>query len=216
MSVHVLRAVLSPSQLARARAVLERGPWLDGRHTAGTEAARIKRNRQLDPASGEYTELAELTKQVLQRSEPFKQLALPRKMSAPIFSRYDEGMEYGPHTDDAYRARESLRTDLSATLFLSERESYEGGELVIGETPLKPEAGDAVIYPSTTVHRVARVERGARLACVFWIQSLVRAADEREILSALANVISQLKEPRTATLALANVQQNLLRKWLDP
>jgi len=215
MSLNVLHGLLTRPQLDQVRALLEQGPWLDGRQTAGAEAARIKRNLQLDRASSTQAELAELIKRALHESEPFKQLALPRRISTPLFSRYDEGMEYGLHTDDAYRAQEMLRTDLAVTLFLSEPESYDGGALVLGDSAVKAAAGDAVVYPATSIHRVARVERGSRLACVFWVQSLVRDEAQRDILVALQGISARLSGQHAVSLALSRVQQNLLRMWLD-
>jgi hypothetical protein len=97
-------------------------------------------------------------------SDAFKQLTLPRRLSSPLFSRYEEGMEYGPHTDDAYHAQERLRTDIALTMFLSDPDSYEGGALVVGDSALKPAAGDVAVYPATSIHRVAQVSRGTRLA----------------------------------------------------
>jgi PKHD-type hydroxylase len=216
VNLTVLHEVLSEAQLSRARAILEVGPWRDGKQTAGAEAARAKSNLQLESGSSAHAQLSEMMKQAMTACESFKQLALPRRMSMPLFSRYDEGMEYGPHTDDAYRTHEHLRTDLAVTIFLSSKESYEGGELTIGDTAIKLSAGDAVVYPATTIHRVSKVTRGSRLACVFWVQSLIRDDAQREILLTLQRVSARLSGDAAASLALSRVQQNLLRMWLDP
>lgn len=215
MNLHIVQRLLTPEQQASLRARLEQGPWSDGRNTAGAQAARNKHNLQLDAGGSLHGELAAQVKQALLASDTFKQLTLPRRMSALIFSRYDEGMEYGPHTDDAYRASELLRTDIAVTLFLSEPHSYDGGELTVGNSSVKPAAGDAVVYPASTIHRVARVTRGTRLAAVFWVQSLVRDQGQRDILFTLHDLVARLDNPVLA-LTLARVQQNLLRMWLEP
>ena len=132
-----------------------------------------------------------------------------------MFSRYENGMEYGAHTDDAVRSRDGIRTDLAATLFLSEPESYDGGELVVNSSAVKPAAGDLVLYPATTVHRVAPVTRGVRLAAVFWVQSLVRSQEQRELLMALHGAIARLGD-HPASVSVEAVQQNLLRMWAEP
>ncbi len=215
MSLQVVHQLLSAEQRASLNARLEHGPWDDGRKTAGAVAARSKHNRQLELGSPLHVELSELVKRAVLASETFKQLTLPRRMSTLLFSRYDEGMEYGPHTDDAYRSAELLRTDIAVTLFLSEPQSYDGGELVVGENAFKPAAGDAVVYPANTIHRVARVTRGRRLAAVFWIQSLVRDDGQRDILFKLENVTARVENP-LLSLALSQIKQNLLRLWLEP
>jgi PKHD-type hydroxylase len=215
VNLHIVPQLLKPEQQASLRARLEQAPWSDGRKTAGAQAARHKNNLQLEPGCALHGELAELIKQALSASDTFKQLTLPCRMSALIVSRYDEGMEYGPHTDDAYRSSERLRTDIAVTLFLSAPESYDGGELVVGPSALKPGAGDAVVYPASTIHRVAKVTRGTRLAAVFWVQSLVRDPGQRDILFALHDLTARLGNPMLA-LALARIQQNLLRMWLEP
>jgi len=215
MSFNVMRALLSPEQVALLRARLADGSWIDGRATAGAEAARVKNNLQLDLASPAHEELSEIVKGALHASDAFKALALPRRTSTLLFSRYDAGMEYGPHTDDAYRARELLRSDLAVTVFLSEPDRYEGGALVVGDSAIRLAAGDAVIYPASSIHRVAAVTHGTRLAVVFWVQSLVRDESRREILITLQSVIGRVGSP-TLSLALARVQQNLLRMWAEP
>jgi PKHD-type hydroxylase len=215
MNLHVVHQLLTPEQLESLRARLEQAPWSDGRTTAGAQAARIKNNLQLEPGCALHGEVAELITRALAASDTFKQLTLPRRMSALVLSRYDEGMEYGPHTDDAYRASERLRTDIAVTLFLSDPRSYDGGELTVGNSAVKPAAGDAVVYPASTIHRVAKVTRGTRLAAVFWVQSLVRDPGQRDILFALHELMARLGNPALA-LTLARVQQNLLRMWLEP
>jgi PKHD-type hydroxylase len=215
VNLNIVQKLLSAEQVARLGAQLQQGPWADGRATAGAEAARSKRNLQLELGSPAHLELSELVKKAVSASEPFKQLTLPRRMSSILFSRYELGMEYGPHTDDAFRALELVRTDIAVTIFLSDPESYEGGALVVGDSAVRPAAGDAVIYPASTIHRVSEVTRGVRLAAVFWVQSLVRDEAQRDVLITLQNVIARVGSP-ALSLTLSRVQQNLLRMWLEP
>jgi PKHD-type hydroxylase len=215
MSFNIIKQLLSTEQVALLRRRFEEGPWIDGRATAGAEAARVKNNLQLDLGSPAHKELSDVVKSALHASETFKALTLPRRMSSILFSRYEVGMEYGRHTDDAYRALELLRSDIAVTIFLSEPESYEGGALVVGDSAVRLPAGDAVVYPATTIHGVSAVNRGARLAAVFWVQSLVRDENRREILHTLQSVIPRVGAP-ALSLALSRVQQNLLRMWVEP
>jgi PKHD-type hydroxylase len=175
---------------------------------------RIKRNLQLELGSPLHAELSELVKKALNASEQFKQLTLPRRVSQFLFSRYEVGMAYGAHTDDALRSHELLRTDIAVTVFLSDPESYDGGALVVGNQSLRLAPGDAVVYPASTIHRVSEVTRGERLAVVFWVQSLVRDAAQREILFSLHDVIGKL-ENAAQSLELSRVHQNLQRMWLE-
>jgi PKHD-type hydroxylase len=214
MNMSVIQKVLSPEQLATIHAKLEGASWVDGRETAGAEARRIKRNLQLPWGSELAAELGEFVKRAVLASEMFRTLAIPRRMSAPLISRYDVGMEYGPHTDDAFRAQELLRTDLAVTVFLSDPESYEGGALVVGDTALRGKAGDLVVYPATTIHRVSQVTRGTRLAAVFWVQSLIRNHEQRDLLITLSSIHASLGASPQA-LALSRVHQNLLRMWAE-
>lgn len=215
MNFHVIKQLLSAEQTALLRARLAQGPWVDGRATAGAQAARAKNNQQLELGSSTHQEVSEVVKGALHASEAFKSLALPRRMSTILFSRYEVGMAYGSHTDDAYRSLEALRSDIAVTIFLSDPESYDGGALVVGESAIRQAAGDAVIYPASSIHGVSRVTRGSRLAAVLWIQSLVRDESQREILFTVRNVLARIDDP-ALSLPLAHVQQNLLRMWLEP
>jgi len=214
VNLTIIRKLLSPELLAQINGRLGNAKWIDGLLTAGPAAARVKRNLQLEPGP-EAQELAELVKKTLLANDRFPPLALPRRITAPLFSRYENGMEYGAHTDDAVRSRDGIRTDLAGTLFLSEPESYDGGELVVNTSAIKPAAGDLILYPATTVHRVAPVTRGVRLAAVFWVQSLVRGQEQRELLSALHGAIARLGDHPVA-ISVEAVQQNLLRMWAEP
>ncbi|HYP76891.1 MAG TPA: Fe2+-dependent dioxygenase [Polyangiaceae bacterium] len=214
MNLTIIRKLLSPDLLAQIHERLAKARWVDGLLTAGPTAARVKRNLQLEPGP-DAQELAELVKKALLANDKFPPLALPRRLTPILFSRYENGMEYGPHTDDAVRSRDGIRTDLAATLFLSDPESYEGGELVVNSSAVKPAAGDLVLYPATTVHRVAPVTRGVRLAAVLWVQSLVRSQEQRELLMALHGAIARL-DGHPASVSVEAVQQNLLRMWAEP
>ncbi|HET7539531.1 MAG TPA: Fe2+-dependent dioxygenase [Polyangiaceae bacterium] len=214
MNLTIIRKLLAPELLAQINARLATGKWVDGLATAGQAAARVKRNLQLEPGP-DAQELGELVKKALLANDKFPPLALPRRLTPILFSRYENGMEYGAHTDDAVRSRDGIRTDLAATLFLSEPDSYDGGELVVNNNAIKPAAGDLVLYPATTVHRVAPVTRGVRLAAVLWIQSLVRNQEQRDLLLALHGVIARLGD-HPVTVSVEAVQQNLLRMWAEP
>lgn len=214
MNLTIIRKLLSPELLGQINQRLSQAKWVDGLYTAGAAAARVKRNLQLEPGP-DAQELAELVKKTLLANDKFPPLALPRRITQPLFSRYENGMEYGPHTDDAMRSRDGIRTDLAATLFLSSPESYDGGELVVNGSAVKPAAGDLVLYPATTVHRVAPVTRGVRLAAVLWIQSLVRSQEQRDVLLALHGAIARLGD-HPVSVNVEAVQQNLLRMWAEP
>jgi len=214
VNLTIIRKLLSPELLAQINERLAKAKWVDGLMTAGPTAARVKRNLQLE-SGPDALELAEMVKKALLANDTFPPLALPRRLTPPMFSRYEIGMEYGPHTDDAIRNRDGIRTDLAATLFLSEPESYDGGELVVNGSAVKPAAGDLVLYPATTVHRVAAVTRGVRLAAVLWIQSLVRSQEQRDVLLALHGAIARLAD-HPASVNVEAVQQNLLRMWAEP
>jgi len=215
VNLTIVRHVLSAETLAAVNQRLASARWADGLHTAGPAATRVKRNLQLVVGSPEALELGEIVKKALLANDQFPALALPRRLSPPLFSRYENGMEYGPHTDDAMRSRDGMRTDLAGTLFLSEPSSYAGGELVVNQHAVKPQAGDLVLYPATTVHRVAAVTSGVRLAAVFWVQSLVRSQEQREVIHSLERVLTQLGDHQAA-VSVAAVQQNLLRMWAEP
>ena len=213
--MNVIRKVLSAEDLARVTARLATSGWVSGLETAGTQAAEVKRNLQLAADSPEANELGELVKKCVLAHPRFAPLALPRRMSLPMMSRYEVGMEYGAHTDNALRTgRDGLRTDLAATLFLSQPDSYEGGALAIGPNSLRLPAGDLVLYPATTVHRVTPVTRGVRLAAVFWVQSLIRSHEQREMLLNLHDLLETLGS-HPSVVNLAAIQQNLLRMWAE-
>lgn len=225
MPVH-MQAVLEPSEIAECRALLEAGPWKDGRDTAGLQAVHVKKNRQLDMHSDEAQAARAIVLRALGRHLLFRSAALPRLIYPPMFNRYEGGMTYGAHVDNSVQTLPDdtgrmLRADLSATLFLTEPDAYDGGELELetrsGAELIKLSAGDMIVYPTTMIHAVAPVTRGVRLASFFWIQSLVPDAANRTLLFDLDRAIIDL-HTRTqagdpAVLALTNTYHNLLRKW---
>jgi PKHD-type hydroxylase len=220
--------VLTGAQLAELRKSLagQSAPWVDGRVTAGFQGAAVKHNRQLDEASPMARELGNMIVGELERNALFISAILPNRVYPPMFNRYTEGMAFGTHVDGTVRgvpgSPYKLRTDLSATLFLNSPQDYDGGELVIesdfGNQSAKLEAGELVVYSSTSRHRVAAVTRGERLACVFWIQSLVRDDDKREKLFELDRTIQTLTQAGADPDALVRLTAHyhgLLRMWTE-
>jgi PKHD-type hydroxylase len=220
--------LLSGAQVADVCRALDAAdaPWVDGRVTAGHQGAPVKKNLQIDEASPLARELRHTVLTELERNPLFISAVLPHRIYPPMFNRYGEGMHFGTHVDGAVRmipgSGHKLRTDLSATLFLAAPESYDGGELIIendfgGET-VKLAAGDAVVYTSTSRHRVTPVTRGVRTACVFWIQSLIRDDPKRELLFELDRTIQRLTETSAdpeSLVRLAGQYHTLLRLWTE-
>ena len=218
--------VLSVEQVVSARERLGSAEWLDGRVTAGHQAARAKRNQQLAETSPVAEEIGDLILTALQGHPLFVSAALPLRVFPPLFNRYVGGQAFGNHVDNAVRQIGStghrIRTDLSATLFLSGPEEYDGGELCVEDTygvhSVKLPAGDMVLYPSTSLHHVRPVTRGARVAAFFWIQSMVRDDGERTLLFDLDTAIQRLNHDNPehpSALQLTGVYHNLLRRWAD-
>ena len=221
-------ALLSEEPLAAVRRSLaaEMAPWVDGRVTAGHQGAAVKHNSQLDEASPMARELGNAVLAELERNPRFVSAALPHRVYPPMFNRYGEGMYFGTHVDGAVRmipgTGNKLRTDLSATLFLASPDSYDGGDLIIdtdfGSETVKLAAGDLIVYSSTTRHRVSRVTRGVRLACVFWIQSLIRDDFKRSALFELDCTVQRLTELKSdpdSLVRLAGHYHSLLRLWTE-
>jgi PKHD-type hydroxylase len=215
----VLDNVLSTDEVARICEVLARVPFRDGRLSAGPAARLVKSNEQADGADAEVAALAKLVRMALERHPTFYALVRPIRWSNLMFSRYASGHRYGLHTDDASMVDEHgwpLRTDMSFTLLLADPSEYEGGALRIldgaGERTLRVAAGSAVLYPTGVLHEVTPVTRGARLACVGWVQSLLRRTDQRELLFDLECVRREWPEGK-APLLLDKAIGNLLRMW---
>jgi len=224
MLLHI-PGILDAEQVARIRQRLEAAQWTDGRETVGAQGAQVKRNVQLPDASPLRAELAAEVLAALAANPLYHAAVLPAKTMPPRFNRYEGGGEYGMHVDGAAMALgdgEWLRSDVSCTLFLADPDGYDGGELVVsdtyGEHEVKLPAGDLIVYPSDSLHRVEPVTRGARLAAFFWVQSLVRDAQQRRLLLELDGGIQQLTASgaeREALLRLTGVYHNLLRQWSE-
>ena len=218
--------LLDAAQLARCREVLDAADWADGRITAGYQSARAKDNAQLPEDSPVARELGELVLGALQRNALFVSAALPLKVFPPLFNRYAGGQSFGSHVDNAIRpirgTPHRVRTDLSATLFLSAPDEYDGGELVIEDTygthAVKLPAGHLVLYPASSLHLVRPVTRGARVASFFWVQSMVRDDAQRTLLYDLDRAVQEVHRDlpdSAAAVGLTGVYHNLLRRWAD-
>ena len=219
--------VLDEDGVARLRAVVDAGEWVDGNVTSGPQAALAKRNEQLAESSAAAREGGGLVLEALGRSPLFIAAALPLKIFPPLFNRYAGGQDFGVHIDNAVRIQRGsefrVRSDLSATLFLADPESYEGGELLIegqfGAQAIKLPAGDMVLYPSSSLHRVTPVTGGARVASFFWIQSMVRDDGARRLLfeldQSVQRLAGQLGQGDRSVVELTGIYHNLLRRWAD-
>jgi PKHD-type hydroxylase len=225
MLLHIPK-VLTEAHVAHCRAIMEDAKWVDGRETSGHLAARVKHNRQVDEATPEAREMGNIIVTALERTPLFMAAALPLRVFPPLFNRYEPGMAFGAHVDNAIRQVTGsplrVRTDLSATLFLSRPDEYDGGELVVDDTygahSVKLPAGDMILYPATSLHRVIPVTRGARLASILWVQSMVRDDGERSLLFDLDMAISRVSEAtpdNPGVVALTSCYHNLLRRWAD-
>jgi PKHD-type hydroxylase len=216
---------VTPEEAAALRSAFNSNPMADGQNTAAWEARRVKRNQEMQRAD-DSENLDRIVAEAIRRSARFWLVALPKATSRPIYSRYAPDMAYGPHVDDAimHPHHAPLRADIAVTVFLTQPTDYDGGELSIQYSPVhsqraKLPAGAAVIYPANTVHRVEPVTRGERLAVVFWVQSLVRGANQRELLFDLHRLRHNRGQPESIEedkLVLAKTYNNLLRLWSEP
>jgi len=219
--------VLDGAGVARVRALIDAATWIDGNATSGHQSALAKRNEQLPEDSAAAREAGSLVLDALSAAPLFVAAALPLKVYSPLFNRYAGGDTFGAHVDSAIRIRRGsdfrIRSDLSATLFLTDPDSYDGGELVIedsfGDQRVKLPAGHMVLYPASSVHRVEPVTRGTRVASFFWIQSMVRDDAARRILfeldQAVQDVASRLGANDPAAVRLTGTYHNLLRRWAE-
>ncbi|MDP3737974.1 MAG: Fe2+-dependent dioxygenase [Hyphomonadaceae bacterium] len=222
-----IESVLSEEEVAHSRSVLEGTTWIDGRVTAGAQSALAKHNLQVPEDAPQARALGEVVLRALGRSLAFNSAAVPFRVFPPLFNRYDVGMKFGAHVDNAIRfiagPNIRVRTDLSATLFLTDPADYDGGELVIedtyGEQSVKFAAGDMVLYPASSLHRVEAITRGSRWASFFWIQSMVKDDGARGLLYQLDQSITktraELGDTHEAVLGLTAVYHNLLRRWAE-
>lgn len=223
-----VRQVLTPDEVRRARRILEAAPWADGRMTAGEQSAQAKNNTQLPETCEATLQVQKMVLAGLQRHQLFFSAALPRQISPPLFNRYGGAANsFGNHVDSAVRYLRDgagrVRTDISCTVFLSEPDEYDGGELVVEDTfgtrGVKLPAGDMVLYPGHSVHNVTPVTRGYRLASYFWIQSMVRSDEQRRLLFDMDQHLMSLRtrhgETDPAVIGLTGTYHNLLRAWAE-
>jgi len=218
--------VLTAEQVAHARRLLDAADWVDGRVTAGRQSARVKDNEQLPEGHPVAQELGDLIVTALQSNGLFVSAALPLRVFPPLFNRYQGGHSFGNHVDNAIRQLPGtalrIRTDLSATLFLAQPDEYDGGELVVEDTygvhSVKLPAGHMILYPSSSLHHVRPVTRGARVASFFWIQSMVRDDATRTLLFDLDTAIQRLTADHAdhpSVVQLTSVYHNLVRRWAE-
>lgn len=218
--------VLTAEQALKCRLNIEKAEWIDGKVTAGHQSARVKNNLQLPENHPLSLEMGEMILESLERNLLFMSAALPLKVFPPLFNRYEGGHSFGNHIDNAIRqitgTPHRIRTDLSATLFLTNPEDYEGGELVIEDTygvhKIKLPAGHLILYPATSLHNVRPVTKGARISSFFWIQSMVRDDGKRSILFDMDLAIQGLNEfaaEHSSVIQLTGVYHNLLRRWAE-
>ncbi len=225
MMLHIPN-VLTPEQVARCRDVMTKADWVDGNVTAGHQSRKVKYNLQLPEESETARELGEMVLKAIYRSPLFMSAVLPKQVFPPLFNRYDAGMVFGSHVDNAIRSHSTMpvriRTDISSTLFISEPEDYDGGELVVEDTygshSVKLPAGDMIIYPGTSLHNVTPITRGSRIASFFWTQSLIRDVSQRALLFDLDMSIVRLTQDHPEHPSLVNLTScyhNLLRQWAE-
>lgn len=217
--------LLTHEEVSHCRTVLEQTDWIDGRATAGTQAAQIKFNLQVPQDNPAARQLGEIVLRALGRHPAFTSAALPLRILPPMFNRYDVGMKFDAHVDNAIRTVPGglIRTDVSSTLFLTPPEDYDGGDLVIHDTygvqKVKLPAGHIVVYPSTSLHSVTPVTRGSRWSSILWSQSMIRDNERRAMLYELDGAIQQLRamhpDNHPAVLTLTNHYHNLLRQWAE-
>lgn len=218
--------VLSAEKVAHARQVIDAAEWVDGKVTAGPQSARVKENEQLPENSKASREIGDMILEALARSPRFMSAALPNRVFPPLFNRYRGGHAFGLHVDNSIRPITGtplkIRTDLSATLFLSEPDDYDGGELIVEDTyglhSVKFPAGHMVLYPSSSLHRVTPVTRGARTSSFFWIQSMIRQDAHRTLLFQMDNAIQSIARDapgHPSAVELTGIYHNLLRQWAE-
>jgi PKHD-type hydroxylase len=218
--------VLNADELKQMQSLMAAAEWVDGKVTAGTQSAQVKRNIQLPESSPQAEAARQIVLTALSRNALFFSAALPKKIYPPLFNQYRDGMDFGAHIDNAVRTHAltglHVRTDISCTLFLADPDSYDGGELVVedtyGQQMVKLPAGDMVLYPGTSLHHVRPVTRGARLASFFWLQSMIRDDAQRTLLFDMDAAIVTLRQQvgdNAAVIRLTGNYHNLIRMWAD-
>ena len=224
----VIPNVFPKPQLQALRAKLDAAEWVDGRVTAGHQSAQVKQNSQIPETHPVAREVGELILGALGSHPRFRSAALPLKVFPPLFNRYTGGQTFGTHVDNSIRTHAisggRIRTDLSCTLFFSEPDEYDGGELVIEDTyganSVKLPAGDMILYPSTSLHHVTPVTRGARISSFFWLQSMIRQDAHRALLFDLDTAIQRIaanadQAVQQSSVQLTGVYHNLVRQWAE-
>lgn len=218
--------VLTAAQVAEARKILAEAEWVDGKGTAGHQSSRVKDNMQIPQGHPAAVKLGEMILRALSNSPLFMSAALPLHVFPPLFNSYSGGQQFGTHVDNSIRqvpgTSHRIRTDLSATLFFEDPESYDGGELCVEDTygvhRVKLPAGDMVLYPATSLHHVTPVTRGARVCSFFWIQSMIRDDGKRSLLFDMDLAIQRLNQDNPnhpSAVQLTGVYHNLLRQWAE-
>lgn len=225
--IHHIPNVLSQEQIQYFRAEMDQVDWVDGKVSTGSLSAHVKQNQQLPEDHHLTQHLGEIILETLAQHPLFISAALPLNILPPYFNRYENNEKFGFHVDNSIRwirgSKDRIRTDLSCTLFLSEPEEYEGGELVIEDTygyhEIKLPAGDLILYPSSSVHEVTPVTSGCRTASFFWLQSMIRDDADRHMLfnldQSIQNLRVQLGDSHTEVVKLTSMYHNLLRKWAE-
>ena len=225
--IHHIPNVLSKEQVAEFRTLMLSANWVNGKVTAGTLSASVKNNQQLSEQDPLTHELSELVMKAIWNHPMFQAAALPHQMIPPLFNRYDVQESFGFHVDNSIRlirgTQQQMRTDLSCTLFLSEPDEYDGGELVIEDTygyhEVKLPAGDVVLYPATSLHEVSSITGGTRFASFFWVQSLIRDDSKRHLLFNLDESVRSLRmqhgDDYAEVVKLTNIYHNLIRMWSE-
>ncbi|MGH8372396.1 MAG: Fe2+-dependent dioxygenase [Gammaproteobacteria bacterium] len=219
----IIDNVLTPAQVTQIREVLEQSRFEDGKATTGALIRKFKNNLQADTSEGKLATAAQTVLTALVNHEKFREYAIPRRILPPFFNRYDAGMYYKDHVDNAIMgSSEPMRADISLSVLLSAPDEYDGGELLIGGdngiTPVKPGSGAAVLYSSATIHSVAPVTRGTRYAAISWVQSLIRGAEQRMILSELSELgrwAHQSAPDASEPTRITRLRVNLMRMWSE-
>lgn len=224
----VIEDLLSKEQVAHCRRLLDAAPWVDGKVTAGKQSGAAKNNQQIPEGTVEAQELGDIILEELAQNPQFISAALPQRIFPPLFNKYEGGEHFGTHVDNAIRAIpgtvQRIRTDLSCTIFFEEPEAYGGGELVIegqyGAQAIKLSAGSMVLYPSTSLHHVTPVTRGARICSFFWMQSMIRDNERRSLLYDMDQAIQSLTIEKGVAddnvVRLTGIYHNLIRQWAEP
>jgi PKHD-type hydroxylase len=219
--------VLSKAEVVEFRGVMDTATWEDGRSTAGAQSAMVKKNEQLPPNGDLSRKLGERIIKALAANPLFISAAIPRHIFPPLFNRYGVGQHFGVHVDNAVRGDHlsgmRIRTDLSVTLFLSEPDEYDGGELVVednyGSHEVKLPAGSLVLYPGTSLHTVTPVTRGVRVASFFWLQSMIRDTHARSMIfdldNAIQSLVKRLGSNAAEVVKLSGLYHNLIRYWAE-